>query len=75
MKYIAHIGIVAYTVALAQLAAGIVGLVNFSELPHRGGCRDNRVENCLVAAKDDGGYVPPNHDGPDSRNGTGTRYK
>ncbi|MEH1777059.1 hypothetical protein [Nostoc sp.] len=68
MKYIAHIGIVAYTVA-------IVGLVNFSELTHRGGCRDNRVENCLVAAKDDGGYVPPNHGGPDSQppHGTGTR--
>ncbi|MEH2034028.1 MAG: hypothetical protein V7K67_31220 [Nostoc sp.] len=66
MKY-THIGIVVYTVA-------IVGLVKFSELPHRGGCRDNRVENC-VAAKDDGGYVPPNNGSPDSQNGTGTRYK
>lgn len=66
MKY-THIGIVVYTVA-------IVGLVKFSELPHRGGCRDNRVESC-VAAKDDGGYVPPDHDGPDTTNGSGTRYK
>ena len=35
----------------------------------------NRREGCpLVQVKDDGGYVPPNHGGPDSRNGTGTRY-
>ncbi len=66
MKY-THIGIVVYTVA-------IVGLVKFSELAHRGGCRDNRVESCVVA-KDDGGTYPPNHGRPDSRNRTGTRYK
>ncbi|MEH1821501.1 MAG: hypothetical protein V7L31_20880 [Nostoc sp.] len=69
MKYIAHIGITVYIAAIAGLAQG--------QEPHRGGCRDHR-NDCLVsivAAKDDGGYVPPNHGGPDTTNGSGTRYK
>ncbi|QKQ75557.1 hypothetical protein [Nostoc sp. TCL240-02] len=71
MEYIARFGIIGYIVAIVCLAHG--------QEPYRGGCRDYRSD-CLfrtVAAKDDGGYIPPDNGHPDCDPclGSGTRYQ